>query len=211
MLVLLVLFFARKRLMYFAFFCGALLLFSGLKMADVKARQGGHLWVVYRVPKATALGFISGGQGQLLADSSFYANPKNQAYLVQPHWQQLGLTATRSDTLQADRRPAKVPALLLPDGNQLLLWQGVKILLCRQPLQAATLQKVKPKFILLSHHPYLALDELAPALQGVHVILDGSNGWRYQQQVEQKLTKAGISCYNVNKRGAFIQPVSSED
>jgi hypothetical protein len=100
-----------------------------------------------------------------------------------------------------------VPALNLPDGNQVLQWQGVKILICRQPLQAVTLQTVKPQYILLSHHPYLPVEQLAAALKGVQVILDGTNGRRYQQAIEQKLTKAGISCYNVNKRGALVQPV----
>ncbi|MDB5264181.1 MAG: competence protein ComEC, partial [Adhaeribacter sp.] len=207
LLGLLVLFLARKRLVYFALFCGALLCFSGLKISSARARQSGQWWVVYRAPKATALGFISGNQGLLLADSTFYASPKNYQYLVQPHWQQLGLTTFRADTLIPHRGPMAVPSIHLPDGNQLLQWQGIKILLCRQPLRPVTVQTLKPDFLLVSHQPYLAIDNLAPVLKGVQVILDGSNSVWYQRQIEHKLTKAGINCYNVNKRGALLQPV----
>ncbi|WP_170252526.1 ComEC/Rec2 family competence protein [Adhaeribacter aerolatus] len=204
LLGLLGLFFARKKLIYFSLFAGVFLLFSSLKIKATNQRQANQLLVVYQVPRATALAFISGHQGQLLADSAFYTNPKNHQYIIQPHWQELGLTVTHTDTL-GKKIPETIPAMQLPDGNQLLQWQGVKILLCRRPLDAQTLQKVKPTYLLVSNRPYLAVDALAPALKNTTVILDGTNSRPYQQRVEQKLTKAGINCYNLNKSGALVQ------
>ncbi|MGV3588836.1 MAG: ComEC/Rec2 family competence protein [Adhaeribacter sp.] len=210
LLGLLILFFARKRLIYFAFFSGLLVIFSGLKIMAAGKRQANQLLVVYQVPKATALSFISGEQGILLADSIFFANPKNHQYIIQPHWQELGITKPHTNTL-GNNSPGSVAALLLPDGNQLLQWQSLKILRCTKSPQALLVQQVKPDFIILSHRPYLNLNELAPVLRGTTVIIDGTNSRRYQERVEQMLTKAGISCYNINKHGAWLQLVSSEN
>ncbi|MGV3588173.1 MAG: ComEC/Rec2 family competence protein [Adhaeribacter sp.] len=202
----LILFFARKRLVYFAFFSGLLVVFSGLKIMAAGKRQANQLLVVYQVPKATALAFISGEQGTLLADSIFYANPKNHQYIRQPHWQELGITHHHADTL-GNNLPSSVPAMRLSDGNQLLQWQGLKILRCTKSPRALLVQQLKPDFIILSHRPYLNLAELTPVFKGTTVILDGTNSMRYQQRIEQMLTKVGIICYNVNKRGALLQSV----
>ena len=208
LLALLVLFSVGRRLVYFAVFTSLMLVFSGLKLTEAVARNQQQFWVVYSVPKATALGFVNQQEAQVLADSAFYANPRQQQYIIQPHLQQLGLSTVHYDTLNQQNPLLQMPTLVLPDRNVLVQWQSIKILLCRYPLAAVTLQTVKPTYLVLSHHVYLPVKELAPNLSQVKVILDGSNGYRYQQRLEQELTKFNIIYYNINKTGALVTPVT---
>lgn len=205
LLVLLVLFLVRKKLIFFGLFTGLVLIFCGLKIAEAMARNQSQCWVIYHTPRATALGFVTGDKINLIGDSAFYHHAGHQRYILQPHLQQAGLTAQSTDTLKTNPAVKNiVPVQLLPDGNWLVQRQRLKVAIIRQKPNLEQLAIIQPQYILLTQNAYFAVNSLPASLKETKVILGSANGYRYQQRLEQELTKAGLICYNINQKGAFV-------
>jgi hypothetical protein len=210
MLGALLLFLAQKRLRYFAFFTGLVIICSGLQLGE--ARKPNQFLVLYHAPGATVLGFISGTQATLLADSAFYANPKNQQYAVQPHWGKLGITATEFDTLNIiGLKPSPVTSAYavsdLPDGNKLLSWRGKKIMLCLKPLRQYNLASLDLDYLVLTNNVYFTSGALPNKTKRPAVILTSANNNWYLRRMMNELTQVDFPVHNIKEQGAVIIPV----
>jgi competence protein ComEC len=201
-----VVFLARRKLPYLAG-CTALLLgVSALEVAEARERYKQALVVVYQVRGATALGFIRQGRAVLLADSAFYAQPRNYSYAVQPHWWQLGVGDIRLDTL-ADRAPPSLAGRRLADGNVLLSWHGIRLLVCRKPLVKYNLQNLRLDYLILTQNVKFPPESLPNKKARLLVIMDGSNkGW-YQHKWAAQLRARQFRVYQVSRQGAYIRVV----
>ncbi|MGV3504111.1 MAG: ComEC/Rec2 family competence protein [Adhaeribacter sp.] len=202
-MALLALFMLRRRLFLLAGCSAGVLVCSALELAEAGQQRRQALFVVYQVRGATALGFIRGRQAVLLADSAFYARPRNFQYVVQPHWVQRGVRHMQFDTLSARTLPG-LAARRLPDGNLLLSWQGQRLWLGLQPLQAAYLEQLRPHYLVLTQNIKFK-PEIFPNKNGrFWVIMDESNKPWYQQKRAAQLRGSGYRVYQVSRQGAFV-------
>jgi len=205
MLILMAFFLARKRLPYFAFFTVCVLLFSGLQLAEAKNQQHQQLFVVYHVPRATALGFITGKEVTLLADSVFYANPKNLQYNLQPHWWKLNLKPTAALTLNATSSPANVAVTTLPDGNKLFSWRGLKIMYCQKAISGYQLADLKLDYLVLSNNAYVSPAIISGTKRNLTIVVTGANYRQYSQKLRKQINKSAIIKLHVTaEEGAFV-------
>jgi competence protein ComEC len=206
LMALLTLFLVRRKLPYFAVFTGLLLLFAVQEVAQARGRQKQGLLVVYQVRGATALGFIRERGAALLADSAFYAGPRHHQYLVQPHWWQLGINRVRRDTLQARALPGAA-FRTLSDGNVLLSWRGIRVLVCRKPLGNYPLAQAGLDYLVLTRNVKIS-PEILPNKKGrLVVIIDGSNKAWYEEKWQAALRARQVNVYLVSRQGAYIREV----
>lgn len=206
LLLLLVLFLLRRRLSYLAGFTGLVLVFSALEVVQARHRQKQQMLVVYQVRGATALAFIQQRRAVLLADSAFYAHPRFFRYQVQPHWWQLGIEQMQLDTLQLGARPG-LANRQLADGNMLLAWQGLRLLVCYKPPGAYRLQDLDLDYLVLTRNVKLAPERLPNKKGRLQVILDDSNKKWYQNKWNAQLKARHLRVYLVNRQGAYIRMV----
>jgi competence protein ComEC len=182
------------------------LLFSALEVAQARDRQKQALLVVYQLRGATALGFIRERRATLLADTAFYSQPRHYQYTVQPHWWQLGVAASRLDTLPGRALPA-VAQRQLPDGNVLLSWRGIRVLVCRQPLGRYDLGSLHLDYLLLTQNVNIRTESLPNKKDRILVIIDGSNKTWYQNKWAAQLKARQLRVYLVSRQGAYVRMV----
>ncbi|MGV3640380.1 MAG: ComEC/Rec2 family competence protein [Adhaeribacter sp.] len=203
-MALLTLFMLRRRLGLLAAGTAGLLVFSALELAEARQQGRQALFVVYQVRGATALGFIRGREAVLLADSVFYARPRNYQFVVQPHWVQRGVRQMQFDTLSARALPG-LAAVRLPDGNLLLSWQGLRIWLGLKPLQADYLQRLQLDYLVLTQNIKFSPESFPNKKRPFWVIMDGSNKAWYQQRRLAQLRDSGCRVYQVSHQGAYVR------
>ncbi len=207
-LVIGTLFLARKRLFYFAVFTLLLITFSGWRLAESRNQKYQNYMVVYQVSRATALSFMSGNQAVLLADSAFYAQPKNYQYAVQPHLVKAGITNINFDTIShlPKTRRHQLASTTLPDGNMVINWRGKRILLCRQAFKKYFLANLKPDYVILTNNAYFAPATLPNKNEQVVVILASSNYNWYRKKMKALFADSKVKLHDIKEQGAFIVP-----
>jgi competence protein ComEC len=161
---------------------------------------------VYQVRGATALGFIRGPEAMLLADSAFYAQARHYRYAVQPHWWQLGVTQPRLDTLAGRVRPA-LAGIGLADGNVLVSWRGIRLLVCRRPPEKYNWSDLNLDYLILTQNVKFRLESLPNKKDKLLVIMDDSGSIWYQQKRAAQLRAHRFRVYQVSRQGAYIRVV----
>jgi competence protein ComEC len=206
LLLLLLLFLVRRQLSYFGGFTALVLVFSAIAVAQARERHQQALFVVYQVRGATALGFIWGRQATLLADSAFYAQQRHYRYAVQPHWWQLGVTQPRLDTL-ANQGPPALAGVRLADGNVLVSWRGIRLLVCRRPPDKYNWSDLNLDYLILTQNVKFRLESLPNKNDKLLVIMDNSGSIGYQQKRVAQLRAHRLRVYQVSRQGAYIRVV----
>ncbi|TPE44252.1 ComEC/Rec2 family competence protein [Pontibacter mangrovi] len=194
-----ILFLALKRLRYLALAVGMVAILSGQEMWEqVQQRQQRQL-VVYSVRGSTGIGLVQGQQALVLADSALLQKQQSYTFSVQPHLRQLGIAQPK----QVPFVSPEAPAVSLPDGNQLLVWQGQRWLILSRP------PKLQPKpgfavdYLMLRQNVRLKPEQLQ-AYTFSKLVLDGSNAPWYRQRLHQQLDTLGIAYVDVAESGAFV-------
>ena len=209
LLIAFCLFWVLKRLRYFVVFTGLVLAFSGLQLAEARKQQHQQLFVIYHTPRSAALGFIAGTQVTLLADSAFYANPKNLQYNLQPHWWHLGIRQTQQLVFDSIPPNAIVAATALPGGNKLFCWQGLKILYCRNALRQNYLSRLNPDYLVLSNNAYVNPALLSGINHKLIIIVTGANYQQYTRKMQaQTEGNTLIKLHSTAEKGALVLAVA---
>lgn len=199
LLFVLILFLALKKLHYLSIAVGLVAILSVQQVwKETQQRQQRQL-VVYSMRSGTSIGMVQGQQAMLVADSTFLQNQQHYTFNVQPHLWQSGVAAPTQVSFAS---PA-APTVLLPDSNQLLVWQGQRWLILSKP------PKLQPKpgfavdYVLLRQNVRVKPEHLQQYTFS-KLILDGSNAPRYRQRLHQQLDTLGIPYHDVAESGAFV-------
>ncbi|MCX2741699.1 ComEC/Rec2 family competence protein [Pontibacter anaerobius] len=195
-----ILFLALKRLRYLSIAVGIAALLSVQEIREVVQQRQQRQLVVYSVRGSTGIGLVQGQQAMLVADSVLQQNPQNYTFNVQPHLWQLGVEQPQLVNLH---NSSVAPTVLLPDSNQLLVWQGQRWLILSKP------PKMQPKvgfavdYLLLRQNVRLKPEQLQQYTFN-KLILDGSNSPWHRQRLRQQLDTLGVSYFDVAESGAFV-------
>ncbi|MBC7448092.1 MAG: ComEC family competence protein [Hymenobacteraceae bacterium] len=173
--------------------------------------------IVYSVRHHAAVGLLDGLRATILADSAVWADSAAglsglRANLLPQLWQR-GTKVLRwvpalplGDSGQT--LPPGVAARVLADGNRLLAWNGLRLLVLDRPLNLRPVADAGPMhvdFVLIHGRPRVVPSALARAVACRWIVLDGSApaGWaRYRAQ---ELRAAGFRCHDVGADGAFVR------
>ncbi|MER2997928.1 ComEC/Rec2 family competence protein [Pontibacter populi] len=205
LMALFTLFLVRKKLKYLAFatlIVGVLSVHQILEMID---QQNQKLITIYSLRGSTGMAFIQNQHAVLVADSLLAADKQNYSFNIQAHLWDLGVSAPTVKLV--GENPANstgVISKILPDGNELLVWEGKKILLIWKPLKVQPLTTMELDYIVLGQNVRLKPEALL-TFNFKTIVLDGSNKPWYVERMKAELSKKNIPVYDVATSGALVQ------
>lgn len=192
-------------------------LYVGTRLNGLFTAAREQTLIVYSVRRHAAVGLLDGLRATVLTDSAVWADSSAglsglRANLLPHLWGRGSKTIRWAPGLapaNPDRAlPAGVVGRALPDGNRLLAWHGLRLLVLQRPLEVRPMAGaglLKVDFVLIRGRPRVVPSALARAVACRWVVLDGSGpaGWaRYRTQ---ELRAAGFRCHDVGTAGAFIR------
>ncbi|WP_238395884.1 ComEC/Rec2 family competence protein [Pontibacter pudoricolor] len=205
LLALFTLFLVRKNLKYLAFATLIVGVLSVEQILEIITQQNQKLLTIYSLRGSSAIAFIQDQQAVLVADSSLAADKQNYSFNIQAHLWDLGVTAPAVKLVgQKPEQTAGVVSEVLPDGNELLVWEGKKILLIRKPLKVQPVTTIALDYIILVQNVRLKPETLQ-AFTFKTIVLDGSNKPWYVERMKEELDKKGMPVYDVTTSGALVQ------
>ncbi|MCC9134881.1 ComEC/Rec2 family competence protein [Pontibacter silvestris] len=201
LILLLIFFFAGRRIKYFAMAVCVVAVLSIQELAEVIQQKHQQELTVYNVRGATAVSFVKGQQATVLADSSLLISPDNYTFNIQPHLWHLGVYAP--ELQEWETASEGVASSLLPDGNKLYVWNGQKVLLLSETPKFEPVGEVKVDFIILKNNVRLKPEEFKRYTFN-NIVLDGSSSFWYRQKLHEQLAAAGLPYYDVVDKGALV-------
>lgn len=194
-------------------------LFVGSRINTLLTTARERTLIVYAVRHHAAVGLLEGLRATILTDSAVWADSaaglSGLRANILPHLWQRGTKGLSwvpalapGDTVGA--LPPGVVGRWLPDGNRLLAWGGLRLLVLDRPLGVRPVAGAPPlrvDFVLVHGRPRVVPSALARAVACRWVVLDGAGpaGWaRYRTQ---ELRAAGFRCHDVGADGAFVRRV----
>ncbi|GAB3830550.1 ComEC/Rec2 family competence protein [Pontibacter rugosus] len=197
-----ILFLAFNKLRYLSIAVGVVAILAVQEIVEAQQQQNQKQLLIYSVRGSTGIGLVQGQQAVLLADSALLYNYSNFTFNVQPHLWQVGVQEPKISSLMGDSL-GLTSLIILPDSNQLLVWQGQRWLILSHP------PKLKPKpgfavdYLLLRQNVRVKPEELQE-YRFDKIILDASSAPWYRKRLHQQLDTLGIAYYDVADSGAFV-------
>ncbi|GGK71953.1 ComEC/Rec2 family competence protein [Rufibacter glacialis] len=204
LMICLVLFLVRRQLPWLAVAVLCLTFFSGTELAKAYHLRDSSELVLHSVRRSSATSVVQGRQVNFLADSAFYAQPQLFSYQVQPYWWAKGVRdeiRLRPDSSEVPQK-LKVARQLLPEGNQLVVWQGKKLFwLKRLPKQAG--QPLPLDAVVLQHNVWAPAERLQSFTTARTIVLDQTNSRWYTGKKATELRAAGYRVHVLEEQGAW--------
>ena len=162
-------------------------------------------FIVYSVPKASAIDFISGKKNILYADSSFVNNSSRLLFHVKHNWWNSGLNENK---IVENNKEWSGEQLFI--HKNFIQFCGKRILIIDDKFSVndvSSENKINVDFIVISKNPKLYMADVAKVFSVKEIIIDGSNSNYRIQKWKSQCNNLGIDCYSVSENGAFISEI----
>ena len=162
-------------------------------------------FIVYSVPKASAMDFISGKKNILYADSSFAHNSSRLLFHVKHNWWNSGLN---ENNILENNKEWKDEQLSIQEN--FIQFCGKRIVIIDDKFSVkniSTENKINVDFVVLSKNPKLYIKDVTKVFSAKEIIIDGSNSNYRIQKWKLQCNDLGINCYSVAESGAFISEI----
>lgn len=195
-----ILFFAYKQLRYFAMATGIVAVIAIQEILEISAQRNQRSLVVYNMRNATAFSFLHGRQATVLSNQP--VAPQNYTFNIQPYLWHKGVAQAAAYTF-TDAPTTGIQHVVLPDSNNLVVWQGKRMLVVSKPIRVQPLPSFEVDYLLITQNVRVKPEELQP-FRFKQLVLDASNAPWYLQRLKPQLAEAGIAFYDVAEQGALV-------
>ncbi|PRY08882.1 competence protein ComEC [Pontibacter ummariensis] len=208
LLFALVFFLALKKLRFLSLAVVIVAILSVQEIKETVQQKNQELLALYQVRGSTGMALVQGQQATVLSDSILLLDRDNYTFNIQPHLWQLGVHEPKQVSLPGNAANAVSEAALtvLPDSNQVLVWQGIRLLLLSRPPQLKARQSLNLDYVLLRQNVRLKPEDLQGYTTAT-VLLDASSAPWYRRRLHQALDTLGLAYYDVADSGAFVLKV----
>lgn len=167
-------------------------------------RSAGHLRqkiiVTYNINKTTAIDFLCGKEGLLVADSGLIKDQGKFGYHIQNNRVQQGISSGKE--LIAIDRSFKTDHVL-KQGNFIRFFDKTMLLVNPDLNFQPQGSKLKINYLMLTHDPAITIDQLAKAFDFEMVIIDGSNSlWKTVNWIKE-CRELAIRFHSTRSEGAW--------
>ncbi|MBC5772583.1 ComEC family competence protein [Pontibacter sp. KCTC 32443] len=204
-LALIFLFLLQKQLRYLTFAVLIVGVLAVQQILEESEQQNQKLLAIYSLRGSTALSFLQNREAILVTDSTLLQDRQNYTFNIQAHLWDLGVTAPVFKVVgESLKTKAGVFSQTLPDGNELLVWQGRKLLLVSKPLKIQPVTTIDLDYVILTKNARIKPEMLKP-FKVKAVVLDGSNKLWYISRMRSELAKYKLPVHDVTTAGALVQ------
>ena len=187
-LLLAMFYFQSKKWLWYAIFLSVGLF--GFQTLEHKNAQTQKQIVVHHIQNQTVISLIDGQRAWILADSSFFHQPRGYDFYLANFY-------TQKDIRRVTQVAWELPESFiksLPFGK-IVVWNNQKIVLIDKPIIQFY---IRPDMVIVQNSAFKDAEKVRQVFQNQNVIFDGSN----KPWVIEKLI--GLPYYFTSKRGAFV-------
>jgi competence protein ComEC len=186
-------FLARPFIRHLQFFLVLMILFVLIQCWESYCQSGQGCFIVYAVPKTTAIDFIEGKRTHTVTDSEFCNHPGLARFYVQPFRQVIG--ADKGDIRYGGR------------GITMYAVQGKRLLLIREG-SAFPVEILKTDYLVLSKGAKLSEADLIQKIRYRYLILDSSCTRKEIDEWKKVCSELKLDVWIVSEKGAFVETFS---
>ena len=187
-LLLAMFYFQSKKWLWYAIFLSVGLF--GFQTLEHKNAQIQKQIIVHHIQNQTVISLIDGQRAWILADSSFFHQPRGYDFYLANFY-------TQKDIRRVTQVAWELPESFikpLPFGK-MVVWNNQKIILIDKPI---TQFPIRPDMVIVQNSAFKDAEKVRQVFQNQNVIFDGSN----KPWVIEKLI--GLPYYFTSKQGAFV-------
>lgn len=203
--ILLLFHFKRKELVYVSLFF--LLLVSVSFMQTGLARQNQQKIIFYSSNKQTAIGYVSGKQQILIADSVLLNNIQARKFQLDGATALFGTKDLKEIALGSDTDTTlHCPSLNMKTRNEgvYMLVQNKRIFIASSiPKTISDNAKLKVDYLIIRQNPRITIQDILKLYKPEMIIIDASNSEYRTEKWINECKKAGIDAYSIKKSGAL--------
>jgi competence protein ComEC len=157
--------------------------------------------IVFNVRNHTAIGFLSGRNEILLADSALLIDNRKVDFHIKTQWIKAGISNPELQVL--DQHDLK--AFYMRKKGAFVQFKNLKILLIDpKTIIYPMMDKVQTDVVILMGNPNIKIDDLTDNVRFSTLILDSSNApWKVKRWIDDCL-RLGINYHDVSGMGAWI-------
>ena len=202
-----------RRLGWLGWATGILVLYAGTRVAEARAGAPTEEFIVYSIPRRSAVGFWQGAAVEFVTPDSVALNETERTYRLLPGLIQ---RQARSPTYSVGWRGSRVPVRRIADPDSanerlffkpgplvLARWRGLRIGFVSSRISSAT--QPTPLDVLVLRRNARVRPETVAAVFGprVRVVFDSSCKIWYVARQDSSLRACGFRTWDVTAQGAF--------
>jgi len=191
----------KKNATYLLSSLGAVCLLFTLWITKAMSHREQQYFVVYDVPKQSAINFIDGKQNILIADSSLTNNKNLMNYNINSFWWDCGLN---ENNVTAAYDSANNPSASFYSTSNCFLFNNTRFIRINKTPLLTSENSVETDYVILSGNVKGKLKELLRNLKPKRIIIDSSNSKYKAAQWMREAQDLKLLCYSVPHSGAFV-------
>lgn len=187
----------RIRFLYLALCSVILILFSQIIEQSLQFHQ--HKFIVYNIPKTTAIDLISSRHNTLFTDSSLANNNSALLFHIKHNWWDLGME--KSSIITGNSSSSEVLI-----SNNIIEFNDKKIIVVKEKMRN-TNQNGKPlkiDYLILSKNAKMSIAEVMKTFAPKEIIFDSSNSNYKLVKWKAECDSVSVPYFSVSDSGAFI-------
>lgn len=188
--------------------CCVFLAFQVFNFTKNKSRQ---YFVVYDIPKKSAINFIDGTTNVLIADTDLIKNKKQMLFNIHNFWWDNGLDENKA-TFINDSIKFKTHSESLLIHQNFYLFNTTRFVKIDKSFARFNLKDtLESDFVILSDNVKGTLHGLVSNLKFKKIIIDSSNSMAKANEWLKEADEMGASCFSVLQQGAFVLDLSGSN
>ena len=208
LLCLVCLFHARK-FQYLLYASVFLVIFSTSRLIHVHGHTSQHIFMVYHIPKQSAINFIDGTKSSIISSSKLLKNDRSVLeFSIVGFLYSKGIAKPAFCSFdEKEKYPKNTFSCKNFEKYMLIFWQGKSFLIIKKSLDFNDLQSIRhlnTDYTIVQNNAIWSLDKTVNFLKIKYLIIDSSNSFSRSKKIASEAQKLKIANHAVLEKGAFL-------
>ncbi len=159
-------------------------------------------FIVYNIPKVSALDFISAKSNVLLTDTVFAKDADGLLYHIKHNWWDKGINKTKIISSDIDNNN------LMIRSNYIIFYNLRIVIITNKPelklMGKLTIEPIQISYLIVSKNPTLKMESLLKIYKTKVVVFDSSNSLYHLKKWKEECMILNQEYYSVNDSGALV-------
>ncbi len=202
---MLILFFMQKQTKYMFASVACVVIILSMQIVETIQLSKQEQFVVYDVPKSSAVNLIDGKSAVLIADSSLTTNRSMMMFNIIHYWWDCGLDEG-DVAIVKNERSFGLKDQMFCKKNFLAFHDKTILVLNDASLLKKTISvPFNVDYVVLSKNLKIKIEELKKKVHFKQLIIDSSNSISRVNRWMAEAKTLGVNCYSVQQSGAFVE------
>jgi len=202
LIILFLFYFSKKQFKYLVFAMSLAVILLSLQVVEQYKQFDQKKFIIYDIPKTSAIDFISAKSNVLLTDTAFSKNESGLKFRVKNNWAELGINNTKiiSGNFKTNKLIVNENFIQFYEKRMAMVNSGGII-------KNKNLLSLKPlvlDYLIISNNPHLHISEIGKQYDSKIIVFDSSNSEYNVSKWKTECSKLNQSYYSVMDSGALV-------